>query len=141
MDIVRLIIAVVTGVVAGSAVNMGLILLGPSIIPPPAGVDMSTTQGMQAGIHLLTAKHFVFPFLAHALGTSTGALVTYLISRKYRNRAAWGMGLFFLAGSVVAANLIPAPGWFIATDLALAYLPMAWLAILLGDKLTNHPAS
>lgn len=141
MDIVRLIIAVVTGVVAGSAVNMGLILLGPSIIPPPAGVDMSTTQGMQAGIHLLTAKHFVFPFLAHALGTFTGALVTYLISRKYRNRAAWGMGLFFLAGGVVAANLIPAPGWFIATDLALAYLPMAWLAILLGDKLTNHPAS
>ena len=141
MDVLRLIIAVVIGIAAGSAVNMGLILLGPSVIPPPPGVDMSTTQGMQAGMHLLSAKHFVFPFLAHASGTFTGALVTYLISRRYRNRAAWGVGLFFLAGGVVAANLIPAPGWFIATDLALAYLPMTWLAILLGDKLTNQPAS
>lgn len=140
MDVLRLIIAVVIGIAAGSAVNMCLILLGPSVIPPPPGVDMSTTQGMQAGMHLLSAQHFLFPFLAHTFGTFTGALVTYLITRKYRNRAAWGVGLFFLAGGIVAANLIPAPGWFIATDLALAYLPMAWLAIVLGHKLTDHQA-
>ncbi len=140
MDVLRLIIAVVIGIAAGSAVNMGLILLGPSVIPSPSGVDMSTTQGMQAGMHLLSAKHFLFPFLAHASGTFIGALVTYLITRKYHKLAAWGVGLFFLAGGVVAANLIPAPGWFIATDLALAYLPMSWLAIVIGHKLTDHQA-
>lgn len=129
MSIVRLLLAVITGVVAGSAVNMGLILLGPLIIAPPAGVDMSTTQGMQAGMSLLSAKHFLFPFLAHALGTFAGVLITYSITRVYREQAAWGISLFFLAGGIVAANLIPAPVWFIVTDLVLAYVPMSWLAI------------
>ena len=32
--------------------------------------------------------------------------------------------------------MIPAPGWFIALDLLLAYLPMAGLAIRLGAQLS-----
>ncbi|XOV83686.1 MAG: hypothetical protein ACFHXK_00935 [bacterium] len=130
----RLFVAVIAGIVAGSAVNMGLILLGPVIIPPPPGVDMSTTQGMQSGISQLSAKHFLFPFLAHAVGTFAGALTTYLIARLHRIRAAWGVGLFFLMGGVIAAQLIPAPIWFIVVDLAVAYLPMTWLAIFIGGR-------
>lgn len=138
MNIVRLLIAVIAGIVAGSAVNMGLILLGPSIIAPPPGVDMSTTQGMQAGMSLLTAKHFVFPFIAHALGTFAGVLVTCSIARMYRKNAAWGVGLFFLVGGIVAANLIPAPAWFIVADLLLAYVPMSWLAVKLIDARSDY---
>lgn len=138
MNIVRLLIAVIAGILAGSAVNMSLILLGPSIIAPPPGVDMSTTQGMQAGMLLLSAKHFLFPFLAHAFGTFAGVLTTYLITRLYRRQAAWGVGLFFLIGGVVAANLIPAPVWFIVADLVLAYVPMSWLAIKLVDRRSDH---
>lgn len=141
MNIVRLLIAVIIGIVAGSAVNMSLILLGPSIIPPPPGVDMSTTQGMQAGMPLLSAKHFLFPFLAHALGTFAGVLTTYWVTRVYRKQAAWGVGLFFLVGGVVAANLIPAPTWFIVVDLVLAYVPMSWIAIKLAEARTSKQAT
>lgn len=45
---------------------------------------------------------------------------------------AWVIGGGFLAGGVAAAFMIPAPAWFIALDLLLAYLPMAWLAIAAG---------
>jgi hypothetical protein len=31
--------------------------------------------------------------------------------------------------------MIPAPTWFIALDLLAAYLPMAWLGLLLADRL------
>ncbi len=137
MIILRLILAVIAGLVVGSVVNMALILAGPTVIAPPAGVDMSTTEGMQTGMHLLQPQHFLFPFLAHALGTLSGALVTYLLAGSYRAQAAYAVGVFFLAGGIVAANLIPAPMWFIVVDLALAYLPMAWLARQLGGKLVG----
>jgi hypothetical protein len=31
--------------------------------------------------------------------------------------------------------MIPAPVWFIALDLIVAYLPMAWLATVIGARL------
>jgi hypothetical protein len=137
MAILRLILAVIAGLVIGSVVNMALILAGPAVIAPPAGIDMSTTEGMQAGMHLLQPQHFLFPFLAHALGTLSGALVSYFLAGSYQAQAAYAVGAFFLVGGIVAANLIPAPIWFIIADLALAYLPMAWLARQLGGKLAG----
>ena len=73
--ILRNLFSLVAGIVAGGVVNMGLITLGPSIIPPPAGVDVTNAASLAAGIHLFEPRHFVVPFLAHALGTLAGALV------------------------------------------------------------------
>ena len=128
----RNVAAVVAGFVAGSVVNMAIITLGPTVVPPPAGVDMATAEGLAAGIHLLEPRHFLAPFLAHALGTLAGAFVAYLVAGSRKAVFAWVIGVLFLAGGVAAAFMIPAPTWFIAADLVLAYLPMAWLAILLG---------
>lgn len=133
----RNIAAVVAGFVVGSAVNMGLIALGPMLVPPPAGVDMTTAEGLAAGIHLLEPKHFLMPFLAHALGTLAGAFAAYLVAGSHKAVFAWVIGVLFLAGGVGAAFMIPAPAWFIAVDLVLAYLPMAWLASLLGRRVTK----
>ena len=134
---VRGIVAVVLGLVVGSAVNMGIVLLGPALIPPPAGVDTATAEGLAAGIHLFEAKHFLTPFLAHALGTLAGALVAFLVAGRGRAACAWVIGVVFLAGGVAAAFMIPAPAWFVAVDLLLAYLPMAWLAILPGRRIAG----
>ena len=134
---VRGIVAVVLGLLVGSAVNMGIVLLGPAVIPPPAGVDTATPEGLAAGIHLFQPKHFLAPFLAHALGTLAGALVAFLVAAKGRAACALVIGAVFLAGGVAAAFMIPAPAWFVAVDLLLAYLPMAWLAILLGRRITG----
>ena len=41
--------------------------------------------------------------------------------------AALVVGAFFFVGGVMAARMIPAPGWFIAADLICAYFPFAWL--------------
>jgi hypothetical protein len=56
-------IAVVAGLVLGSAVNMGLIMTSGLIIPPPNGVDVADMESMQASMHLFEPRHFVFPFL------------------------------------------------------------------------------
>ena len=135
MTLVRNTLAVVLGLAAGGVVNMGLVVLGPMIIAPPAGVDVTNEESMAAGIHLFEARHFLFPFLAHALGTLVGALVTSLLAVSRRTALALLIGLFFLAGGISVAIMIPAPAWFIATDLIVAYLPCAWLGSTLGLKL------
>jgi hypothetical protein len=132
---VRNVLAVVAGLLVGAGVNMGLIALGPSLIAPPPGVDLSTPEGLAAGIHLFEPRHFVMPFLAHALGTYFGALVAWLVAASHKNAFAWTIGVVFLAGGIAACFMIPAPVWFMAVDLLLAYLPMAWLAIQVGRKI------
>jgi hypothetical protein len=81
------------------------------------------------------AEHFVFPFLAHAIGTLVGA---YFVSRMKVNRAllnAMAIGFAFLAGGVMMVLTLPGtPWWFVATDLVLAYLPMAYLGFKLGQR-------
>jgi hypothetical protein len=140
MNVLWNIAAVAIGVVAGSFFNGALIALSPHVIPPPAGVDGSNLDSLKAGIHLFEAKHFVFPFLAHALGTFAGAFVAYLVAATRREVLAWAMGFLFLTGGIAASFMIPAPPAFIVLDLAAAYLPMAWLAIRLGRKLSAPQA-
>lgn len=126
--ILRLVLAVVAGLVVGSIVNMGLIMVSGKVIPPPEGADVTTVEGLRASIHLFEAKHFIFPFLAHALGTFVGALVAVLLAPGRTAGPAWVVGCLFLLGGIANVTMIPAPAWFIAVDLVLAYLPAAWLA-------------
>lgn len=130
----RLVIAVVLGCLAGGLLNGAVIALGPSLIPPPVGVDMTTVEGLRAGMPLLEPRHFVMPFLAHALGTLVGALVGALLVPAKRKVAAYAIGVLFLVGGIAATVMIPAPTWFKAVDLTLAYLPMAWLALVIAGR-------
>jgi hypothetical protein len=130
--LVRNVLAFLAGLIVGGAVNMALIVLSPSIIPPPAGVDVNDVESLSRSIHLFQPRHFVMPFLAHALGALAGALVAYLIAVTHKLPIALTIGFLFLCGGVAASFMIPAPAWFIALDLIVAYLPMAWLGARLG---------
>ena len=127
MKILRFILALLLGLLIGSALNMGLILISGKVIPPPAGADVTTTEGLKASIHLFAPRHFLFPFLAHALGTLAGAFIAARVTSIGRTGIAFTVGGLFLAGGIINCFILPAPLWFIVTDLVLAYLPMAWL--------------
>lgn len=123
---------IVVGLIAGSVVNMAFVTISSSVIAPPPGADMTTVEGLTAAMPLLEPKHFLFPFLAHALGTLVASLVAVSLVASHKMRVAFGIGGLFLAGGVAASMMIPAPAWFIALDLLGAYLPMAWLGAKLG---------
>ena len=135
--ILRNALAIVVGFVVGSGINLGLVMVGSFVVPGPEGLDVMDPDSVAANAHLFEARHFIFPFLAHALGTLTGAIVALMISGK-RAATAWVIGAVFLAGGVMAANMIPAPTWFVVLDLVGAYLPMAWIAIQLAGH--SRPA-
>lgn len=132
--VLRLVVAVIAGFAVGSAVNMALVVLGGSVIPPPAGADVTTTAGLKASMHLLEPRHFLFPFLAHALGTFAGALVAARLAADKAAIAAGIVGVLFFLGGCAAALMLPAPAWFNAADLLLAYGPPAWLGYRLGAR-------
>ena len=134
-QLLRNVFALLVGIVIGGGVNMALITLSPSLIPPPAGVDVNSAESLSKAMHLFEPRHFVMPFLAHALGTLAGALAAYLIAATYKAPMAYVIGAVFLCGGVAASFMIPAPAWFIALDLLAAYLPMAWLGIQIGSRL------
>ncbi|MDT8393306.1 MAG: hypothetical protein RQ761_05655 [Bacteroidales bacterium] len=125
--IIRNVLAIIAGIIAGSVVNMGLIMISGFIIPPPEGVDTSSMDGLKSGMHLFGPKHFVFPFLAHALGTLTGGLIAALIAAKQKMTIAMVVGVFFLVGGIINVFMLPSPLWFNTLDLIFAYIPMAWL--------------
>lgn len=131
--ILRNILAVIAGIFIGSMVNMGLILISGSIIPPPEGADVTTMEGLQESLHLFEPRHFIFPFLAHALGTLAGAFLAARLAATNYMKFAIAIGIFFLLGGAANASMLPSPMWFIVLDLGLAYIPMAWL----GGKLAT----
>ncbi|RYZ73019.1 MAG: hypothetical protein EOP91_06485 [Lysobacteraceae bacterium] len=130
----RLVLAVIVGLVVGSVVNMSLILVSGQVIAPPAGADVTTTEGLKASIHLFEPRHLLFPFLAHGLGTFFGALVATLLTPGRTSGPAYVVGFMFLLGGIVNVSMLPAPVWFSAVDLIAAYMPAAWLAHRLGSR-------
>ncbi len=135
---VRNIIAVIVGIVAGVLANMGTLTLGQLLVPPPPGFDMNTAEGVAAAMPFMDARHFISIFAAHALGSFVGALVAALIAVSHKMNIALGIGAFTMLGGIVAAWIIPAPFWFVAVDLILAYIPTAWIA---GKLATSGKAS
>lgn len=132
--VIKNILAVIAGIVVGSVVNMGIIMISGSVIPPPEGADVTTAEGLKASMHLFQPKHFIMPFLAHALGSLAGGLVAALIAATHKTKFALGVSAFFLLGGIANVFILPSPMWFNIVDLAGAYLPMGYLAGKLATK-------
>ena len=121
------IIAVIAGVLIGMGVNMGLIIAGSKLIPLSDGFDpMNAT--------MWELRHFIFPFLAHAIGTLAGAFTAAKLSASYHRILAMSIGIFFLLGGISMVFMLPAPLWFVIADILLAYIPMGWLGWKFSGK-------
>ena len=107
-------------------VNMGLIIGGGMIIPMSETIDPMNAVNWDF-------KYFIFPFLAHSIGTLSGAFIVSKISRNSHIIMPLIVGFYFLSGGLYMVTILPAPTWFISLDLILCYIPMAFL----GWKISN----
>lgn len=124
--ILRNILAVIAGWIGGSIINIGLIKIGHKLIPIE-GIDPNSMTELAAVMPTLEFKYFIFPFLAHALGTLVGAIIAGSIAVNHKMKFSLGIGILFLIGGIMMNYMLPGPTWFAATDILLAYIPMAWL--------------
>jgi hypothetical protein len=121
--ILRNILAVLIGAVACVFLNGLLLGLMMKLIPPPEGFDVN----IPSTFSLLQPKHLMAPLVAHAVPSLIGGLIAALIAATHKMTFALVVGGLHLVGGIMAAFMIPAPTWFIALDLIVAYLPMAWI--------------
>jgi hypothetical protein len=132
-------LAAIAGLVIGAVVNLGLVTVGMNVIPLPEGTDVSTMAAVRESMKSLTPVHFIFPLLAHALGTLAGAFVAAKLAASHHMKFALGIGLLFLMGGIAMVLNCGGPTWFIASDLLLAYIPMAFLGGSLAGGKRTHP--
>ena len=118
---------VILGIIVGMIVNIGLIILGGTIFPPSENFEPMNAMNWDF-------KYFIFPFLAHSIGTLSGALIVSKLSNKSSIILPLIVGLYFLMGGIYMITILPAPMWFVLLDVILGYIPMA----LFGWKLANE---
>ncbi|MBK7946018.1 MAG: hypothetical protein IPJ85_12275 [Flavobacteriales bacterium] len=121
--ILRNILAVLTGIVACLFLNGLLLGLMMKLIATPEGFNPE----LPSTYSLLTAKHYLSPFVAHAVPSLIGGAIAALLAASRKLSFALVVGVLHLLGGIAAAIMIPAPAWFIVLDLIVAYLPMAWI--------------
>ena len=126
------ILGIILGIIIGSMVNMSIVSISGSLIPLPAGVNPEDVKSIRENIHMFQSKHYVIPFLAHALGTLSGAIIAAKIATSRKSTYANIIGLFFLVVGISAAAMIGTPILPTIVDLVFAYIPMAWIAYKLS---------
>jgi len=134
--IIKNILAVITGWLGGSVVNMGFIQTGHKLIPIE-GIDPNDMNALAAVMPTLEFEFFIFPFLAHSIGTLVGAAIAGLIAASHKMKYSLGIGGLFLLGGIMVNYMLPGPFWFAATDLVIAYIPMAWLGGIVAIKISR----
>ena len=125
-------LAIAGGVLVGSIINMLIVSNGGELIPPPQGVDADDINSIKANIHLYHGKHYVMPFLAHALGTLVASFIAVKLAIRRKQTVGLIVGTWFLIGGLTAATMIGTPLSPTTIDLVFAYFPFAWLGLKLA---------
>ena len=133
-------LAILAGLLIGSAVNMLLVNLGHRMFPLPNGLNSQNEPEFKEAFKYFEPRHFLMPFLAHALGTLVGAFVAAKIAASHKLLFALLIGGVFLVGGILMVRMVPSPLWFTFLDLMVAYLPMAYLGGLLAGVKKLSPA-
>ncbi len=136
-SIIKNILAVIAGWLGGSIINMGLIQLGHKVLPIK-DIDLNDMNALAAIMPTLEFEYFIFPFLAHALGTLVGATIAGLIAASHKMKFSLAIGGLFLLGGVIVNYMLPGPVWFAITDIVIAYIPMAWIGGTIALKISRN---
>lgn len=124
---VRRVMAVLLGLVAGS-VSVALVeRLGHVVYPVPAPVDPDDVEGMRRMLAELPAAAFVVILFAWAVGALVGGFVAAKLAPAGKLGHGLVVGSLQLLAGVATVLMIPGhPPWFVAIGVAL-FLPLAWL--------------
>ena len=125
-------LAIVGGLILGSAVNMLIISKGGELVSPPQGVNPEDIKSIKANIHLYETKHYIIPFLAHAIGTFVASFAAVKWAVRRKKTVGIIVGTWFLFGGIAAASMIGTPFVPTLVDVAFAYYPLAWLGFVLA---------
>lgn len=138
---IRRILAVVLGIVAGSAFNMAMVTASHAAFPLPEGIDPNDFEAFKGYVetHGMPTGALIMVLVAHAGGSLVSGFVCGLVAMRSWYVAAIGLGLLWTCGGIAMLMMLPAPTWFAVADVAL-YVPAALLGVRMGGAITGRSA-
>lgn len=122
---VRSILAVVVGMLVAFVIIALVQVVGMRVYPPPAGMDLTNPESIQAAMAQVPLGALLFVLLAYAAGSVAGGWVAARFAPHSRMMHAMIVGAILLGAGIMNMMAIPHPGWFWAAAIAI-YLLGAW---------------
>lgn len=125
---IRSVLSIVLGIVAGMATIIGGHFVCAMIYPPPPGVDMMEPEGVSAYIATMPVAAFCVVLAVYFVASAVGGAVASLIAGSRAPVVHAGIiGLLLTASGAINVVRIQHPLWFAIVSLAI-YLPTALIA-------------
>ncbi len=128
----RNVIAVISGIIAGMALNMGILQISYLAYPIPEGLDINDPAQLQDYLDTLPATAFLVAMLAHLAQSFGGGWVAARLGSSRPMLLAMIVGAGSLVGGVMMMTMVKGPAWM-AIELPL-YLVVAWIAGRMEQK-------
>ena len=128
----RNVIAAIIGIVAGMALNMGILEINYLAYPIPEGIDINDPAQLQNYVNALPALAFLVVMAAHLAQSFGGGWVAARLGSSRPMLLAMIVGALSLAGGVMMMTMVQGPAWM-ANELPL-YLVVAWIAGRMEQK-------
>ena len=122
----RNVIAVIIGIIAGMALNMGILEINYLAYPIPEGLGINDPAQLQNYVNALPALAFLVVMVAHLAQSFGGGWVAARLGSSRPMLLAMIVGTVSFAGGVLMMTMVKGPGWM-AIELPL-YLVVAWAA-------------
>jgi len=133
---VRLILAILVGMVVAFFSVAGIEAIGHAVYPTAAGLDMSSPEAVRAFMQTVPTGALAFVLAAWILGTFLGGLVGSLIARPRARVVSGVIGALVLAATIANLAMIPHPMW-----MAVSGVVGIALAAFAAGKLMSSPAA
>jgi hypothetical protein len=123
------ILAVIGGIVAGSITVAAVEMLGHYLYPLPAGMKSDDMEAMKEYIPNAPFMALFFVIIAYALAALVVGFVSTKIANDGKNKYAIIGGVIFLIITIINLAMLPTPIWFWALGVAV------WGLVLVGYQL------
>ena len=123
--VVRSILAVLAGMLSAFVVIACVQAVGVRIYPPPPGMDPRDTATFKNLMAQMPLGALLFVLLAYAAGSVVGGWVAARFAPRAKLTHGMIVGAFLLGAGIMNMTVIPHPGWFWASAIAI-YLLGAW---------------
>ncbi|WBV61223.1 hypothetical protein PFY12_03660 [Chryseobacterium camelliae] len=123
------ILAVIGGIVAGSLTVAAVEMLGHYLYPLPAGMKSDDMEAMKEYIPNAPFMALFFVIIAYALAALVVGFVSTKIANDGKNKYAIIGGVIFVIITIINLAMLPTPVWFWVLGIAV------WGLVLAGYKL------
>ena len=120
------VLPVIAGLVSGWVVIFILEAVNHQIYPPPADLDYTNSESVNAYMESLPNGAFMLLLAAWMIGAFAGGTVGGLLNKAgWRNKAII-IGVIMALSSIINMTLIPHPTWLMVVA-SVGYVPMAYI--------------